>query len=81
MRTISQAIMNQLFEATDDLFLDREALQVPLLMAGEGGVRTLGSGRFEITLPDAGDLAPFLARLPELLQAAGFEPPADPFEP
>ncbi len=71
MRVIDQPTMNQLFEVTDEIPLDREALQVPLLMEGEGKVERLGNGRFEITLPDTDDLGPFLAALPEKLRELG----------
>lgn len=59
--------MNQLFDVTDELELDREQLVVPLAMEGEGAVRRLPSGKLEIVLPDADDLAAFLSRLPGLL--------------
>lgn len=68
MRVIDQSIMNQLFEVTDDLEVDREAITVPLVMAGEGKVARLKNGRIEITLPDTDDLAPFLASLPDRLR-------------
>ena len=71
MRVIDQQTMNQLFEITDEIPVDREALQVPLLMEGEGKVERLGTGRFEITLPDTDDLGPFLAALPERLRWLG----------
>lgn len=65
MRVIDQTIMNRLFEVTDEIPLDREALEVPLLMQGEGKVARTKKGKIEITLPDAADLGPFLAALPE----------------
>ena len=71
MRVIDQKIMNQLFEVTDDLEIDREALEVPLVMEGEGRVGRTKKGKIEITLPDADDLGPFLAGLPERLRALG----------
>lgn len=71
MRVIDQAIMNRVFEVTDEIPLSREALQVPLLMEGEGKVERLKNGRFEITLPDADDLGPFLAGLEDRLRALG----------
>lgn len=71
MRVIDQTIMNRLFEVTDEIPLDREALQVPLVMEGEGKVARLKSGRIEITLPDADDLGPFLALLPDRLRDLG----------
>jgi hypothetical protein len=65
MRVIDQAIMNRLFEVTDEIPLDREALEVPLLMQGEGKVARTKKGKIEITLPDTDDLGPFLEALPE----------------
>jgi hypothetical protein len=71
MRVIDQAAMNQLFEVTDEIPVDREAIQVPLVMEGEGKVARLKNGRIEITLPDAEDLGPFLASLPDRLRDLG----------
>lgn len=71
MRVIDQNIMNRLFEVTDEIPLDREGLQVPLVMEGEGKVARLKNGRVEITLPDSDDLGPFLASLPDLLRELG----------
>ena len=71
MRVIGQAVMNQLFEVTDEIPLDREALQVPLVMEGDGKVVRLKNGRIEITLPDTEDLGPFLASLPDRLRDLG----------
>jgi hypothetical protein len=71
MRVIDQTIMNLLFEVTDEIPLDREAIQVPLVMTGEGKVARTRNGRIEITLPDTDDLGPFLAALPERLRTLG----------
>jgi len=71
MRVIEQSTMNRLFEVTDEIPLDREAIQVPLVMEGDGRVVRTKNGRIEITLPDADDLAPFLAALPDRLRALG----------
>jgi hypothetical protein len=71
MRVIDQTVMNRLFEVTDEIPLDREAIQVPLVMEGEGKVVRTKTGKLEITLPDADDLGPFLASLPERLRALG----------
>ena len=68
MRVIDQKIMNRLFEVTDELEIDREALEVPLVMEGEGQVTRTKRGKIEITLPDTDDLGPFLASLPERLK-------------
>jgi hypothetical protein len=65
MRVIDQAVMNRLFEVTDEIPLDREAIEVPLVMQGEGKVARTKKGKIEITLPDTDDLGPFLAALPE----------------
>lgn len=71
MRVIDQKIMNRLFEVTDEIPIEREAIQVPLVMEGEGKVVRTKSGKLEITLPDTDDLGPFLASLPERLRALG----------
>lgn len=71
MRVIDQSIMNRLFAVTDEIPLDREAIQVPLVMEGEGKVARTSRGRIEITLPDTDDLEPFLASLPERLRGLG----------
>lgn len=71
MRVLTPQIMNQLFEVTDALELSREAIQVPLVLEGEGKIQRLKSGRIEITLPDTDDLGPFLAVLPDRLRQLG----------
>jgi hypothetical protein len=68
MRILTPQIMNQLFEVTDALELSREAIQVPLVLEGEGKVQRLKNGKIEITLPDTDDLGPFLSFLPERLR-------------
>ena len=70
MRPIGMAEMNRVFEVVDELELSRESIQVPLLPEGEGSVRRLDNGRFEIVLPADGNLDDWLpslaARLREL---------------
>lgn len=68
MRLLDQRSMQRLFEVTDDVPLDREQIEVPLEMTGEGTVERLPNGKVRITLPDADDLGPFLATLPERLR-------------
>jgi hypothetical protein len=68
VRVLTPQIMNQLFEVTDALELSREAIQVPLVLEGEGKIQRLKSGKIEITLPDTDDLSPFLSSLPERLR-------------
>ena len=65
MQLLSPQAMQQLFEVTDELGIDREAIEVPLEMEGEGGVERLPSGKLRIRLPDADDLGPFLKTLPQ----------------
>lgn len=71
MRVLTQAIMQQIFEVIDDLELDREAIQVPLALEGEGSATRLPNGKIEISPPDADDLGPFLAQLPSRLKELG----------
>jgi hypothetical protein len=71
VRILTPQIMNQLFEVTDALELSREAIQVPLVLEGEGKIQRLKSGKIEITLPDTDDLGPFLALLPDRLRQLG----------
>lgn len=66
MALLTQEAMNRLFEVTDELEIDREALTVPLEMAGEGGVERAGT-KIEIRLPDEERLDEFLAGLPRRL--------------
>lgn len=67
MRILTQEAMQRLFSVIDEIPLDREAVQVPLAMEGEGSVSRLAGGKVEIVLPDADDLSEFLSRLPERL--------------
>lgn len=62
--------MQALFAVTDEIPLDRESVEVPLEMKGDGEVEALAGGRVRITLPDADDLEPFLATVPDRLAAA-----------
>ena len=73
MRVINQQIMNRLFEVTDEYPLSREALEVPLVMEGEGKLARTAKGKVEITLPDTEDLGPFLEGLAARLREMGVE--------
>lgn len=64
MRLLDQRSMQRLFEVTDEIPLDREELEVPLEMTGDGDVELLPGGKVRITLPDADDPGPFLATVP-----------------
>jgi hypothetical protein len=70
MRTLDQQIMNRVFAVTDEIPIDREALQVALVLEGEGKVERTAAGKLAITLPDTDDLEPFLAALGARLRAA-----------
>jgi hypothetical protein len=69
MRTLDQQMMNRVFEVTDEVPVDREALQVALVLEGEGKVERTAAGKVAITLPDTPDLGPFLAALGGRLRA------------
>lgn len=71
MRLLTQQMMGRVFEVTDELEIDREAVTVPLMLDGDGKVERKAGGKIEITLPDADDLGPFLAALPGRLRALG----------
>jgi hypothetical protein len=71
MRTLDQQMMGRVFAVTDEIPVSREALQVALVLEGEGRVERTPAGKFAITLPDADDLEPFLATLGERLQTLG----------
>jgi hypothetical protein len=73
LRALDQATMEQLFASTDALGVSRESLRVALVRAGDGEVRRVRNGLYEITLPEGDDLAGFFARMPELLRAADEE--------
>jgi hypothetical protein len=63
MRILDQQIMNRVFAVTDEVPIERESLQVALVLEGEGKVERTAAGKIAITLPDTDDLEPFLATL------------------
>jgi hypothetical protein len=71
MDLLDQQSMQRLFEVTDDIPLDREEIEVPLEMSGEGGVERLGSGKVRISLPAKERLDAFLEGLPERVAGLG----------
>jgi hypothetical protein len=75
MRLLDQRSMQALFAVTDEIPLDRESLEVPLEMKGDGAVEALPGGRVRITLPDADDRGPFLVTVPERVAAARSDRP------
>lgn len=70
LRLVDQRTMARVFEVTDARGLSREAIRVPLVGDGEGRVRRLPEGVWEIVVPAAGPLEPFLVRLAADLDAA-----------
>ena len=77
MRTLDQQIMNRVFAVTDEIPIDREALQVALVLEGEGRIERTAAGKLVLTLPDTDDLEPFLAILAARLRAEASDgPPA-----
>lgn len=71
MRLLDQEAMRRLYEVTDEIPLDREAIEVPLEMRDEGSVERLPNGKIRITLPATADLGRFLDRLPARIHALG----------
>ena len=63
MRVVTPQVMDRVFAVTDPL-IHREALVVPLAMEGDGMVRRLPDGRWEIVLPDRDELDDFLDSIP-----------------
>ncbi|MEE9391909.1 MAG: hypothetical protein V3W41_05340 [Planctomycetota bacterium] len=55
-------------EVTDDLGIDREAVSIPLDLKGQGNAVVQNGNKLVIIGP-SGDLAPFIERLPALLEA------------
>ena len=73
LRIVDQKTMERIFEVVDAHWVSREAIRVPLAGQGAGWIRQLPDGIWEIQLPAAGDLEPFLQRLHAALPA----PPID----
>jgi hypothetical protein len=49
--------MEEVFRVTDDLGIHRESITVPLARRDPGGVRDLGGGQLEITVPESVEAA------------------------
>ena len=69
MRILDQQMMNRVFAVTDEVPVERESLQVALVLEGEGKIERTAAGKLAITLPDTDDLDPFLTHLAERLRA------------
>ncbi len=71
MKPIGMKEMDLIFSVTDEMDIHREAIEVPLLPKGEGSVRLLPSGKFEIVIPETIDLVDWLPKMKDLLIAFG----------
>lgn len=69
---ISMADMHMIFEVTDALGIDREALRVDLTKEDPGSVRRGGGGLVEIVVPLTIPLGDWLPTLKAELQKLGF---------
>jgi hypothetical protein len=73
MRILNQKMMNHVFEVTDALEIDREHIEIPLTLKGEGSVCLRRGQVLEITLPDTEDFSDFLEKLPVLIEQVRLE--------
>jgi hypothetical protein len=55
--------MERIFEITDAQGISREEIRVPLAGEGDGRIDRADDGTWRITIPAAGDLEAFFARL------------------
>ena len=67
LRIVDQRTMERIFAVTDARGVSREAIRVPLVGEGEGRVHRLPDGTWEIVVPAAGPLDPFVDDLDRLL--------------
>jgi hypothetical protein len=71
---INQTDMETVFAVTDELGIHRESVTVPLGRRDPGGVKQMGGGMLQITLPESVDTAEWTAGpLRELLAELGYE--------
>ena len=71
---IQQSDMEAVFAVTDELGIHREAVTVPLAKRDPGGVKALGGGQLQITLPEGQDAAGWAqGPLREELAVLGYE--------
>jgi len=66
--------METVFAVTDELGIHRESVTVPLAKRDPGGVKTLGGGQLQITIPESVPTTEWAAGpLRELLAELGYE--------
>lgn len=71
---IRQSDMEEVFKITDDLGIHRESITVPLARRDPGGVKDLGGGQLQITVPESTDTAEWAqSTLKEDLAKLGYE--------
>ena len=70
LQVVTMKEIDAIFEVTDALGLHREVLVIPLGPASPGRVRTLPSGKLEITVEASRPLEEWLKELPALIAAA-----------
>jgi len=68
LRAVEPGEIEQVLALTDRLEIHRESVAIPLARRDPGGARRLGNGKIEITVPDSGDFADWLAGLEERLR-------------
>jgi hypothetical protein len=71
---IRQSDMEAVFQVTDDLGIHRESITVPLARRDPGGVKDMGGGQFQITVPESVEPAEWAeGALREALAALGYD--------
>ena len=71
---IQQSDMEAVFKVTDDLGIHRESITVPLGKRDPGGVKDLGGGQLQISLPESTPAEQWAeTTLREELAALGYE--------
>ncbi len=71
MKPIGMKEMDLIFSITDEMDIHREAIEVQLLPKGEGSVRLLPGGKFDIVIPETIDLLDWLPTMKEKLIELG----------
>ena len=70
LEVVTMKEIDAIFEVTDALGIHREKLVIPLGPASPGRVRTLPSGKIEITVDAERPIDQWVKELPDLIAAA-----------
>ena len=70
LEVVTMKEIDAIFEVTDALGIHREKLVIPLGPASPGKVRTLPSGKIEITVDAERPIDQWVKELPDLIAAA-----------